>query len=56
MCETDLTGLLGAPGLAKKAAQFLINTGELPKFRYTGEASIEDDHVNIGEAEAEDFW
>ena len=58
--ETDLSILLGAPGLAKKAAQFLIETGELVQFRHVKQASPED-HVSdsdvlIGETGVEDSW
>lgn len=58
--ETDLSILLGTPGLAKKAAQFLIETGELIQFRHVKQASpedhVSDSNVSIGEIAAEDYW
>ncbi len=55
--ETNLTRLLGTPGLAKKAAQFLIDMGILTQFKYARQASTEeDDHVSTEEIAAENSW
>lgn len=46
--------------LAKKAAKFLIDTGEIPKFRYVTKASLKGgasaSEVTTGEVPAEDSW
>lgn len=47
-CETNLMRLLGTPGQAKKAAQFIIDTGELTQFKYAHQASPEDTIEDIG--------
>lgn len=56
--ETDLKTLLGSSELAKRAAQFLINTRLLPQFPHANLSSSEEDvsDVDTGEAEAEDIW
>lgn len=59
--ETNLTRLLGTSEHAKKAAQFLIDTGQFPQFRHVKQASQENDtasdgNVTMGEAEDEDPW
>lgn len=58
--ETNLTRHLGGPGLAKKAAQFLINTGKLAQFRHVKQDSTEDtvsdSDDTMGEAATEEFW
>ena len=56
--ETDLKTLLGSSKLAKRAAQFLINTRLLPQFSHVNLSSTEEDvpDVDTGETEAEDIW
>ena len=56
--ETDLKALLGSAELAKRAAQFLINTRLLPQFSHANLSSTEEDvsDADTGEAEAEDIW
>ena len=56
--ETGLKTLLGLAELAKRAAQFLINTRLLPQFSHANLSSTEEDvsDVDTGETEAEDIW
>ena len=56
--ETDLNTLLGSVELAKRAAQFLINTRLLPQSFHANLFSAEEDvsDVDTGETEAEDLW
>lgn len=55
---TDLTRLLGDLGTAKRAANFLLATGELSQSRHANEPSNEDDALwrhTTGDAEVEDI-
>ncbi len=56
--ETDLKILLGSSELAKRAAQFLINTRLLPQFSHANLSSTEEDVSDIdnGETEDKDIW
>lgn len=57
--DTDISVLLGVPWLAKKAAQLVIETGELVQFSHVRQASPEDhvsnSHVSIGEQRRKTF-
>lgn len=55
---TDLTRLLGDPEKAKRAANFLLATSKLSRFRHANEPTSEDDALerhNIEDAEAKDI-
>ncbi len=56
--ETDLKTLLRSWKLAKRTAQFLINTRLLPQFSNANLFSMEKDasDVDTGKTEAEDIW
>ncbi len=56
--ETDLKTLLESSELAKRVAQFLINTRLLPQFSHANLSSTEENvsDVDTGETEAKDIW
>ena len=56
--ETDMMTLLGSSELAKREAQFLINTRLHPQFSHANLSSTEEDVSDIDnkETEAESIW